>query len=210
MRTGAIAAALLMLAAAAPTRAQEPVPTRRAAAAAPAAEAPAEPAAEAEEGEAAEAAAPAAAPQPEVMEPVNAIERTFVAALTNPELRPAFRRQLLEAPLALALVEGEDGALAPRTVPIQGGRRAVAIFTSAERLQSVLGEAAGFEVMSGREALERAGDQNVVLNFMWSPMLTLEPEDVASYLEAPETPSRTDAAEADAAGESEADADAED
>lgn len=193
MRTGAIAAVIMTLASAGAAWAQDdPQVTRRP----EAAQAPA-PAAAAEGAEAGATAegvrapgAAAARPQPEVMDPVNAIERTFVAALTNPEMRPAFRRQLLESRVALAVSE-TDGETAPRTVPIQDGRRAVAIFTSAERLQAVLGEAAGFELITGREALERAGEQNVVLNFMWSPMLTLEPDDIASYLETPQTPAQS-------------------
>lgn len=118
-------------------------------------------------------------PRPATITPQTPLERVFVAALTDPESRPEFRRLLLSSTMALAL-DAPGGE--PRTVPIQGNRRAVAIFTSAQRLRGVLGPQAAFAELTGRQALTRLRGQNVVINFLLTPMLTLEPEDVAEYL----------------------------
>lgn len=124
---------------------------------------------------------------PQRITPANAVENSFVAALSNPEMRPVFRRQLLEAQVAVAL-DAPGEASAPKLVPIQGDKQAAAIFTSAARLRGILGANAPYAMMTGRAALARLAEHNVAINYMWVPMLTLEPEDVAEWLETPETP----------------------
>lgn len=120
--------------------------------------------------------------------PANALEEAFIAALNSPQARPVFRRRLLREPVTLALATGEPDA-GPLSVPVptQGGGRLVcaAVFTSSERLISVLGGEAHFANMTGRAALTRLTGQNVVLNYRLIPMLTLEPADVAEYLATP-------------------------
>lgn len=135
-----------------------------------------------------ESAAGAEARGPVPIQPANALEHTFVAALTNAEMRPVFRRMLLESQVALALDSGGEEV---RTVPIQGERTAAAIFTSPARLRVILGADAPFEVMTGRAALARVREGNVAINIGWAPMLTLEPEDIAQWLEAPDLSSAT-------------------
>lgn len=121
------------------------------------------------------------------IEPANALERAFVSALTNAEMRPVFRRQLLESHIALALTSDAPDA-APLEIPLREGVSASMLFTSAERLNTILGPNAPRAIMTGRAALERLRGKNVILNARLMPMLTLEPEDVARYLETPASP----------------------
>jgi hypothetical protein len=124
---------------------------------------------------------------PQAIQPTNPVENAFIGAFANPEMRPIFRRLLLEGQVAVALdAAGEDAA--PRLVPIQGDKQAAPIFTSAARLQQIMGADAPYAMMTGRAALRRLAEHNVAINYMWVPMLTLEPEDVAQWLETPETP----------------------
>lgn len=121
---------------------------------------------------------------PQLIEPDNALEHAFVQALSNREMRPIFRRRLLESPVALALAsDAEDSE--PREFNVAEGVTASFLFTSTERLNSVLGPNAPRVVLEGREALELLRGKNVALNPGLVPMLTLEPEDVADYLETP-------------------------
>jgi len=119
-----------------------------------------------------------------VIEPVNALEYAFVSALTEPDMRPIFRRYLIDTHVVVATVSADADA-APLEVDVGGGFRAVAIFTSAQRVDEVLGADAPRIVINGRAALERLEGKNVVINYQLVPMLTLEPDDVARYLEPP-------------------------
>jgi hypothetical protein len=119
------------------------------------------------------------------IEPANALEQAFVAALDNEAMRPIFRRLLLEAPVALALASDAEDA-PPLERPLREGAAAGFIFTSAARLDAVFGESAPRTVIPGRAALERLRGKYAVLNYRLAPMLTLEPEDIARYLETPE------------------------
>jgi hypothetical protein len=121
---------------------------------------------------------------PQRIQPANAVEHAFVAALTDPEMRPVFRRLLLDGQVAVAL-EAPGEAAAPKLVPIQGDKQAAPIFTSAARLQQILGPDAPYAMMTGRAALARLRAHNVAVNYMFVPMLTLEPEDVTDWLETP-------------------------
>ncbi len=125
--------------------------------------------------------APAAA---RAIEPVNALEYAFVSALTEPDMRPIFRRYLIDTHVVLATVSADPDA-APLEVDVGGDFRAVAIFTSAQRVDEVLGADAPRIVINGRAALERLEGKNVVINYRLVPMLTLEPDDVRRYLEPP-------------------------
>ncbi len=127
------------------------------------------------------------APPPQPIQPQNALEYSFVAALTNAAMRPVFRRQLLESHLALALASADADA-PPREIAIGEGVQAGLVFTSAARLESVLGPEAPRVILTGRAALERLRGKNVVVNARLVPMLTLEPDDVAHYLETPVSP----------------------
>jgi hypothetical protein len=113
--------------------------------------------------------------------PTNELERVFVAALDDPTERPIFRRILLESQVALALVDDVPDA-EPRLLDLGEGRQAGFIFTSNERLSTVLGPGVPRRIMSGRQAFERLRGKHVVLNWRLAPMLTLEPSDVESYL----------------------------
>ncbi len=118
------------------------------------------------------------------IEPANALENAFVSALTNEAMRPIFRRQLLESHVALALASGEADA-APLEITLREGVRASLVFTSASRLDEVMGPQTPRVILTGRAALERLRGKNVIVNARLMPMLTLEPEDVTSYLETP-------------------------
>mgnify|MGYP001373332685 CR=1 FL=1 len=139
-------------------------------------------------------AQPAAAPAeasphaagPQQIEPANALEHAFVAALTNPEMRPVFRRLLMESQVAVALTASGAGA-SPLAVPLPNQAPA-AVYTSPARLTAILGADAPHAVLTGRAAFTRLRQSNITLNFGWAPMLTLEPEDIARYLGTPETP----------------------
>ena len=120
-------------------------------------------------------------PAPATITPQNALEYAFVSALTNANMRPIFRRYLLETHVALALSEpGDDSP--PREVRVREGFNAGAIFTSQQRLQQVLGADAPHVIINGRAALTRLAGKNVVINPGLVPMLTLEPPDLAAYL----------------------------
>lgn len=120
-------------------------------------------------------------PGPPQITPANDLERAFVAALHDEAARPEFRRLLLDSQVALALQSNLDGA-PPRLLALGEGREAGFIFTSEARLIDVMGSAAPHAVLTGREALTRLRDKYVVVNWRLAPMLTLEPPDVASYL----------------------------
>lgn len=115
------------------------------------------------------------------IEPETPLERSFVMAFADPRMRPIFRRYLLDTSVALALTEQENDA-APLEVEVRPGWRAGAIFTSAARLDAVLGAEAPRIMLNGRAALERLQGKNAVINFRLVPMLTLDAEDVAVYL----------------------------
>lgn len=119
---------------------------------------------------------------PALITPQNDLERAFLAALSNEAARPAFRRALMTNPVALALATTAPDS-GPREVPLTATLRAAAVFTSEARLTGVLGPASARRVLPGRDAFTLLRGRHVVLNFRLAPMLTLEPEDVASYLE---------------------------
>lgn len=118
-----------------------------------------------------------------MIEPQNALEYAFVSALSNEGMRAVFRRYLLDTHVALALADEADET--PLEVDVRQDFRACAMFTSAARAQAVLGADSPHVMINGRAALERLRGKNVVINYRLRPMLTLEPEDVARYLETP-------------------------
>lgn len=122
--------------------------------------------------------------QPPTITPQNALEYAFVSSLTNANMRPIFRRYLMETHVALALASAEEGA-APRELRMRNGVSAGAVFTSEDRLKSVLGEDAPHIIINGRAAFTRLAGKNIVINPGLVPMLTLEPTDVAAYLLTP-------------------------
>lgn len=122
--------------------------------------------------------------QPQPITPQNALEYAFVSALTNEGMRPIFRRYLMETHVALPLVDNSPDA-APREMTTREGFRGGAIFTSEQRLQSVLGPDQPHIMINGRAALTRLVGKNVVINPGLLPFLTLEPRDVAAYLATP-------------------------
>lgn len=122
--------------------------------------------------------------QNNVITPQNALEYAFVSALTNQNMRPIFRRYLMETHVALALESNEADA-PPREFRIREGFVSGAIFTSEQRLQQVLGADAPHVIINGRAALTRLAGKNVAINPGLVPMLTLEPTDVAVYLATP-------------------------
>lgn len=130
----------------------------------------------------AQAAAPVATPIAQAhIEPATPLERAFVMAFTDARMRPIFRQYFLDTSVALALAaSGTDAA--PLEVEVRDGWRAGAIFTGAARIDAVLGADAPRIMLNGRAALERLRGKNAVLNYRLSPMLTLDSEDVATYL----------------------------
>lgn len=118
------------------------------------------------------------------IDPVNALEFAFVSALTNERMRPVFRQYLVNTHVVLALASAADDA-PPLEIEVRDGFNAGAIFTSTQRIDAVLGAEAPRIVINGRAAFERLTGKNVVINYRLVPMLTLEPEDVARYLETP-------------------------
>jgi hypothetical protein len=123
-------------------------------------------------------------PAPAPITPENALEYAFVSALTNENMRPIFRRYLMETHVALALTSAEDDAPV-REMRVRDGFTAGAIFTSEQRLRQVLGADAPHIIINGRAAFTRLAGKNIVINPGLVPMLTLEPTDVAAYLLTP-------------------------
>ncbi|UPT64082.1 MAG: hypothetical protein M0D54_05935 [Hyphomonadaceae bacterium JAD_PAG50586_4] len=126
-------------------------------------------------------ARPSANTGPIQIEPANDLERAFIGALHDEAARPEFRRLLLDSQVALSLQSNLDDA-PPRLLSLGEGRQAGFVFTSAARLSEVMGPAAPRAIITGREALGRLREKYVILNWRLAPMLTLEPPDVASYL----------------------------
>lgn len=116
----------------------------------------------------------------EPIDPATPLEFAFVAGLSDARMRPIFRRYLLDTSVVLALAEGPEPA--PREVQVRDGFTAGAIFTTTERMDAVLGADAPRIILNGRAALERLRGKNAVINFRLVPMLTLDDEDVATYL----------------------------
>lgn len=117
--------------------------------------------------------------------PANELEEAFISAFNTPQMRPIFRRRLMSDHIAVALASSaEDSGPLSVQVPTQGGGRmtCAAVFTSSDRLMSVLGGETPFRTMTGREAFQNLAHQNIVLNYRLIPMLTLEPDDIAQYL----------------------------
>jgi len=123
-----------------------------------------------------------AAPQGPI-EPTNALEFAFVAALTDPGMRTVFRRYIMDTHVVVAMA-GEGNDAAPLEIDVNPTFRAAAIFTSDQRVNEVLGPDTPRIVINGRAAFERLEGKNVVINYRLIPMLTLEPEDVQAYLAA--------------------------
>ncbi|MDX2276750.1 MAG: SseB family protein [Hyphomonadaceae bacterium] len=128
---------------------------------------------------------PASAPA--YIEPTNALEQTFVAAVDNPDLRAAFRRQFLESQVALAL-SSRDPAAPPRAIDLPNGTKACLIFTSPARAAAVMGDDSPYVVLTGREALMLVRGTNVIINVNLRPFLTLDSEAIDSFLSIPHPP----------------------
>lgn len=122
-----------------------------------------------------------AAPPLEI-EPQNELEQVFVQAVNHADVRPAFRRRLLQSRVVLALASDAPDA-PPREVSPREGVHAGLIFTGNQRMDTVLGPTAPRVSLTGRAALERLRGKHVIVNAQLVPMLVLEPEDVANYLE---------------------------
>ncbi|QGZ94347.1 hypothetical protein [Terricaulis silvestris] len=116
----------------------------------------------------------------EPIDPSTPLEFAFVAGLDDARMRPIFRRYLLDTSVVLALAEGPEPA--PREVQVRNGFTAGAIFTTAARMDAVLGADAPRIILNGRAALERLRGKNAVINYRLIPMLTLDDEDIATYL----------------------------
>lgn len=119
---------------------------------------------------------------PPPITPENELERVFLQALSNESRRPAFRRLFLTSQVALATTVAGANA-PPREIVFSPQLTTCAVFTSASRLRSVLGDDAPHRMMTGRQALTLATGKNVVINMMLTPMVTLEAADVANFLQ---------------------------
>ncbi len=124
--------------------------------------------------------------------PANALESAFVYAFTHHGNGvDVFRHLLMTSQVAVAMANAtpespplmvEVSAEVTGGAPFHGG----AIFTSLDRLHTALGADAPSAMMTGRQALERLRGRSVVLNVHLAPVLTLEADDVARYLDQPE------------------------
>ncbi|MBY0565530.1 MAG: hypothetical protein K2P58_15280 [Hyphomonadaceae bacterium] len=123
-------------------------------------------------------------PPPEI-EPRNALEQAFLRALHEEDARPAFRRLFLTSYVALAIAERAPDA-PPRIITLRSGRPTALIFTSGGRAAEVMGAQAPVLMLTGRQALQRVRDTNVVINVNLAPALTLEPEDIEAMLSMPD------------------------
>ena len=139
----------------------------------------------------------AAAAAQTVIEPANALERSFVAAADNETERAAFRRLFLDSRVALVLtVAGADAA--PAQISLPSGQDVCLIFTSAARAREAMQREAPLAMLTGRQALQRIRGANVVININLVPRLVLDAAGVADFLAVPEqaappAPARTPA-----------------
>jgi hypothetical protein len=122
--------------------------------------------------------------------PETELERTFLAAFSNEDMRSAFRRQFLESNVVLALQTNATDS-APLERPLPNRQSASFIFTSLTRADSVMGPAAPRRSMTGRAALERVRGKYLVINYTLEPMLTLEPDDIERFLAMPRNSARS-------------------
>ncbi|MGD9966654.1 MAG: hypothetical protein AB7T59_09055 [Hyphomonadaceae bacterium] len=118
--------------------------------------------------------------------PETDLERTFLAAFSDESMRTAFRRQLLESQIVLALANNAPDA-PPLERDLPNNNRAAFIFTSLARAEAVMGPAAPRRLMTGRAALERLRGKYLIVNYSLEPMLTLEPDDIERFLAMPRT-----------------------
>lgn len=118
------------------------------------------------------------APPPIV--PENELERVFLAALTDESARPEFRRLLMTSRIVLAMTNNE--ADSPPLQMTFGAVSPALIFTSETRQSAVLGPASARRILTGRQAFALLRGKHAVINFMHTPMLTLDPPDIAQYL----------------------------
>lgn len=123
----------------------------------------------------------AAGPALEI-DPQNELEEAFVQAVEHQDVRPVFRRRLLQSRVVLALASNAADA-PPREISPREGVHAGLIFTGTQRMDTVLGPMAPRVSLTGRAALERLRGKHVIVNAQLVPMLVLEPEDVAAYLD---------------------------
>lgn len=132
---------------------------------------------------------------PEGFFPLNDLEALLVRAAGDPAQRPAFARALLEATLYAAtpdddqregerlLRRGEQVALS--MAPLADGTAATAAFTAPERVAQAFGSGTRYLAMRGRDLLELAAANPLMLNpglefgVLWSP------DDLAAMLGRP-------------------------
>jgi len=133
------------------------------------------------------AGAQTAPPELQTFTPSNALEQTFIAALNNAAMRPAFRRQFLESHVLLATTSNAPDA-PPLLRQLRGEDRAALIFTSAALMAERLGPDTPHVSLTGRAALLRLRQNHVVINFGYAPMLMLDPPGVDGFLDIPATP----------------------
>jgi len=135
---------------------------------------------------AAPATPPATPPPLEPYEPTNALEQTFLAAYRSAPVRPRFRQQFLETNVLLVTVSNAPNA-APRLATAPGGEQTALIFTSGALLDARLGPDTPRLAMTGRAALQRVSETNVIINPGYAPMLALDPPGIAGFLDIPVT-----------------------
>jgi hypothetical protein len=119
-----------------------------------------------------------------LIEPQNALERSFVAAADNEAMRAIFRRQFLEAQVAVALSSTTPEA-PPRQIELRPGVHACLIFTSSARATEVMGAQAPRVMLTGRQALERMRGANAIININLRPFLTLDAAGIEAFLAVP-------------------------
>jgi hypothetical protein len=121
-----------------------------------------------------------------MFEPLNALERTLIAAATDPSARPAFIQAMLDAELYVSPA-GEvqpGGPIGPMVVVyLQPGRvQAAALFTAPERLHEIVGAEARCLGRTGRSLLEELGDAPIQVNPNLVPSVIWSVEDIAEIL----------------------------
>lgn len=128
-----------------------------------------------------------ASPELQDYAPSNDLERSFIAAYRNEQMRPEFRRQFLETNVLVVMASGAPDA-PPLMRTLRGEDRAALIFTSGALLDRRFGPATPRVALTGRAALRRLSQNHVVINFGYAPMLMLDPPGIAGFLDIPATP----------------------
>jgi hypothetical protein len=121
-----------------------------------------------------------------MFEPLNALERSLIAAASDPSAQAAFIQTLLDTELYCSPAGDvqPDGPIGPMVVVyLEPGRvQAAALFTAPERLHEIVGAGARCLGRNGRALLEELGAAPIQVNPNLVPSVIWSVDDIAQIL----------------------------